>query len=201
MPGNSFGELFRVTTAGGTPASPAQVNDNYIEGAYTIKPWMSNTSDATYTYDWGFSGGGIMMGDGVASATTNDPAHVKAFNNTVINTTNYGIALAAGHDLEAFNNRIFSSGKTPDGKTIAQQNVGIYVWDSYKAGPTHFYNNRAYDNVIGWVRGAKRNDTWTPLSSAISSTQKFTGTITRATELAEYAAWVKRFNARPGAPT
>ena len=55
-------------------------------------------------------------------------------------------------------------------------------------------------DCIGWMREAKRNDTWTPLSSAIVDTKKFTGTITRATELAEYAGWVKRFNARPGAP-
>jgi hypothetical protein len=182
--------------SGGTAASPAQISDNYIQGAYTIKPWMSDTSDSTYTYDWGFSGGGIMLGDGVSS-TGSDPAYVKAFNNTVIDTTNYGIALAAGHHLEAYNNRVFSCGKLPDGRKIAQQNVGIYVWDSYKAGSSHFHNNLARDNTVGWMKGSGRNDTWSPISGAIKNTKKFSGTITATVETAEHSAWLKRFAARP----
>ena len=49
-----------------------------------------------------------------------------------------------------------------DGKKIAAQNVGAYIWDSYKSGEKHFYNNAARDNLIGWAKGDERNDWWTP---------------------------------------
>ena len=155
LPGESRVEdNISIYDSSGTAASPILIHDNLIDGAYTIAPWQGDTSDSTYTYDWSFSGGGIMLGDGVASSPSGDPAYVKAYNNTVISTTNYGIARSAGHDLEAYNNTVISAGVLPDGRVIQNQNVGIYVWDSYGAGSSRFYNDTAHDNVVGWVQEA-----------------------------------------------
>ena len=106
----------------GTPDSPISIRENYIQGAYTIKPWQKNETRDGWSYGWGFSGGGIMLGDGKDSdSATRDPTYVRARDNVVIDTTNYGIALAAGHDLLAHDNRILSTGRLPDGRFIAAQ--------------------------------------------------------------------------------
>ncbi|HYO10469.1 MAG TPA: SdrD B-like domain-containing protein [Tepidisphaeraceae bacterium] len=199
--GNSRVEdVISLYKSSGTAAGPIRIHDNYIQGAYTIKPWQGNTSDATYDYDWGFSGGGIMLGDGVGSTPEQDPAFVKAFGNTVVSTTNYGIALSAGHDLEAYGNRVLSAGVLPDGRAITAQNVGIYVWDSYKAGAAHFFNNTAHDNVSGWVQGTKRNDWWSPVSGAMFNNTHWAGTVTTATEQAERNAWQARLEGGGSTP-
>src|SRR6185436_7803111 len=67
-PGNSRVEdTISVYKSSGTSASPIQIHDNYLQGAYTIKPAQKNTSDGQWSYDWGYSGGGIMLGDGGTS--------------------------------------------------------------------------------------------------------------------------------------
>lgn len=200
-PGKSRVEdVISMYKSSGTASSSILIHDNYIEGAYTIKPWQDNTSDANYTYDWSFSGGGIMLGDGVGSTSNDDPAYVKAYGNTVISTTNYGIALAAGHHLEAYDNLVLSAGVLPDGRKIANQNVGIYVWDSYHAGSGHFFSNSTHDNVSGWVQGSGRNDWWSPDSSSVNKNTHFSGTVTTATEDKAHADWKKRFEARGSTP-
>ena len=195
-PGKSRTEdVISIYKSSGTAASPIRIHNNYIEGAYTVKPWQGDTEDANWEYDWSFSGGGIMLGDGWSSTgTAQDPAFVKAYDNTIISTTNYGMAISAGHDLEYYNNRIFSAGVLPDGRPIAAQNVGGYVWDISKKGPTRFYNNLAHHNVAGWVKAnGSRNDYWTNDSSTMQNNTKYGGTVTRALEAAEHAAWQDRF--------
>jgi hypothetical protein len=103
-----------------------------------------------------------MLGDGVGHVTAEDPSFVQAYDNVVLDTVNYGIAISAGHDNSFYHNRILSAGVTPDGARIAAQNVGAYIWDSYKAGKDHFFNNSGSENLIGWVKGDERNDWWTP---------------------------------------
>ena len=203
-PGNSRVEdNINIYKSSGTPSSPIIIHNNYIQGAYTIKPWQDDTSDGTYNYDWGFSGGGILLGDGVGSTAASDPAYIKVFDNQVVSTTNYGIAIAAGHDMEFFNNRVVSSGRLPDGRVIANQNVGIYVWDSYGIGSKRFYNNISHDNLVGWVQGSGRNDWWSPDPSTVNSNTRWPGAITLATEAAEFALWQSKLaghRAPPSAP-
>jgi uncharacterized protein (DUF2141 family) len=202
LPGQSRVEdNISIYKSSGTSSSPILIHDNYIDGAYTIKPWQGDTSDSTYNYDWSFSGGGIMLGDGVGSSAATDPAFVKAYNNTIVSTTNYGIALSAGHDLEAYNNRVLSAGVLPDGRKIANQNVGIYVWDSYGAGPSHFFKDITHDNLSGWVQGSGRNDWWSPTGSTVNNNTHWSGTITAATETAELATWQAKLAAHTGTPT
>src|SRR5215207_1920393 len=194
-PGKSRPEdVISIYKSSGTRSSPIRIHDNYIEGAYTVKPWQADTEDANWEYDWGYSGGGIMLGDGSGSTAAQDSAYVKAYGNTVISTTNYGIAISAGHDLEYFDNRIFSAGVLPDGRPIAAQNVGAYVWDINKLGASRFYNNLAHHNLAGWVKAnGSRNDYWTNDSSTMQNNVKYSGTVTRALEAAEHAAWQTRF--------
>ncbi|HYO09545.1 MAG TPA: SdrD B-like domain-containing protein [Tepidisphaeraceae bacterium] len=185
-----------IYKSSGTAASPIRIHDNYIEGGYTLRPWQGNYTAGNWKYDWSYAGGGIMVGDGFGTTANGDPAFVKAFGNTVVSTTNYGIATSAGHDTEIYLNRVVSSGKLPDGRAILGQNVGIFVWDSYDKGATRFHSNTARDNTAGWVKGAGRNDWWSPHPGTLLNNVHYPGTITRATELAEAAAWrAKRYPA------
>jgi hypothetical protein len=153
-----------IYKSSGTEASPIRIFNNYIQGAYNIKPWQSDYSDGTWNYKWSYSGGGIMLGDGEGSA------YVRALKNQVISTTNYGIAIYTGHDMIFFENRVLSSGLLPDGRPIVAQNVGVYIWDGKATGPANFYNNSAHDNIVGWMKNGKRNDWWIPSATSFTTT-------------------------------
>src|SRR5207248_5269518 len=108
---------------------------------------------------------GILLADGSADTLDNAGGFAEAYDNQVLDTTNHGIAISAGHDCVIRNNRILSTGKLADGRPIAVQNVGAYIWDSNKdalRNPSTFFNNTGRGNVIGWVKGTERNDSWTP---------------------------------------
>jgi parallel beta-helix repeat protein len=125
----------------GTSDSPILIHDNYIQGAYP-----SNLTS-------GFSGGGIMLADGANATASDASAFVRAYGNHVVSTTNYGIAIAGGHDNLIYNNRVISCGyvNLSSGLTyISGQNVGIYIMNVTKS--TAFYNNTARDNISGWVK-------------------------------------------------
>ena len=175
-----------IYKSGGTAQSPIQIHHNYVQGAYTVKPWQASYSDDGYEYDWGYSGGGILLGDGSSGV-----AFVDAHDNTVVSTTNYGIAIAAGHDMHFYRNRVFSSGLLPDGRWTSAQNVGLYIWDLYGTGPENFYNNTASDNVVGWVKetDGTRNDWWVPDATSFPNNTHWDGAITPRTEADEFALW------------
>jgi hypothetical protein len=184
-PGKSRVEdVINVYKSSGTATSPIRIHDNYIQGAYNVKPWQASYSDGTWEYDYGYEGGGIMLGDGSSGV-----AYVHAYDNQVVSTTNYGIAIAAGHDSVFYDNRILSSGRLPDGRRIADQNVGAYIWDLYKAGSSGFYNNSGRDNLIGWVKGGGRNDWWIPDATSFTNNTRWPGEVTTATEAAELTRW------------
>jgi hypothetical protein len=90
---------------------------------------------------------------------------------------------------------------TPDGKPIANQNTGAYVWDSYHAGSAHFFNDSGHDNTIGWMKGSSRNDWWTNVSSTMPNNVHWSGTVTTATEVAEHTAWQARLAQSGGGGT
>jgi hypothetical protein len=186
-----------IFLSSGTPASPLLIHDNYIQGAYTINPAQGNTSDATYSYDWDFSGGGILLGDGYSAANpARDPAYVRAYNNQVVSTTNYGIAISAGHDNDFSDNRILSSDLLPDGVTrIYGENSGAYIWNLYNAPPDRFYNNTGSNNAIAWSQQSGRQDYWMPDDAAWVAPLSISGPVTRAMELAELASWTAKLAA------
>ena len=178
-----------IYKSGGTASSPIRIHDNYIQGAYTVRPWQGGTTtDGTWDYDWGYAGGGILLGDGSSGV-----AHVEAYGNTVVSTTNYGIATAAGHDTRFHHNRVVSSGRLADGRFIAEQNVGVYIWDLYATG-SGFYNNSADNNQVGWVNGTdgSRNDWWIPNASSFEDNTHWPGMISTQTEANEFTLWQDR---------
>ena len=198
-PGESRVEdVINIYLSSGTHQSPISIHDNYIQGAYTIRPWQANTQDQNYKYDWQYNGGGILLGDGTPESSERAPAFVEAFANQVVGTSNYGIAIAAGHDLAFHDNRIVSCGFLPDGRYIPSQNVGAYIWDTHhgaRLSPPAFFNNSGRRNIVGWVSSpdkTKRNDWWHPDATHWDTNIPLPDPITRATEEAEYKMWTEK---------
>ena len=168
-----------IYLSSGTPDSPIRIHDNFIRGGYSGRPERDE-----------YSGGGILLGDGVAKGgPEDDAAFVHAFDNQVLDTSNYGIAISAGHDCQIYRNRILSAGVLPDGTPIAAQNVGAYVWDSYKAGKQHFFNNSGRANLIGWIKGTARNDWWTPDAATWENNEAWPEPIAPAAYDLEWKRW------------
>ena len=63
-----------------------------------------------------------------------------------------GITLTAGHDNQAYGNRVVSTGRLRNGHWVAPAySGGLTVADYYGMGPGVFYNNSAHDNIVGFV--------------------------------------------------
>lgn len=184
QPGKSRVEdNINIFDSSGTRKSPIRIYDNYVRGAFNIKPDRGDYTRGNWKYIWDYSGGGIMLGDGT------DPAYVRAFRNQIVATTNYGIAIYAGHDHVFYDNRVIASGRLAGNRSIAAQNVGVYIWDGHEAGKELFYNNSAHDNLIGWMSDGQRNDFWVPDAKRFDDNTPWPGTITLASESAEWDLW------------
>ncbi len=146
-------EVINIYMSSGTAASPILIHDNYLQGAYPARA----TTDS-------YSGGGMNLSDGSGSPTPAQAnGYVRAYHNVVVGTSNQGVAVSGGHDIQVFENRIMSSGYLPDGRTIASQNVGVYVWDSNNDGRYGtFYNVSVWGNLIGWSTPLRGQDTSNP---------------------------------------
>jgi hypothetical protein len=193
-PGNSAVEdNINLYKSSGTANSPILIHDNYIQGAYASDPSIAE-----------YGGGGILLGDGDPESVEAASAYAKAYRNQVINTTHYGIAIANGHNLEFFENRIVSSGLLPDGRRLEAANVGAYVLngqDNDAPNTPTFYNNSSHHNVIGYIswrvpREDKRNDTYfrTCLPELCHSNEHLPNAIpiTTQTERAEFELWQEK---------
>jgi hypothetical protein len=185
-PGNSFvADNISLFLSSGTANSPILVHDNYIQGAYPVDP----VTDTDYT------GGGIIV-DGSADSVANASGFIRIVNNQVVSTTNYGLAIAAGHDVQISGNRAISSGLTPHGARIAAANVGLYVWDAYgdaKLGT--FFADANSANSVAWVKNSgKRNDDWFPNCTVGECATNVSLLIhpTTADEANEYVAWTAK---------
>ena len=179
-PGNSRVEdVISVYLSSGTPDSPISIHNNYINGAYPTNP----ESD-------GYSGGGIMLGDG--QGDEDGVEHVEASDNTVLNTTNYGMAIAAGRNATMRDNRVLSTGVLPDGTPVAAQNVGLYVWNYHGQGA--FGDNSAVDNVVRWERPnqGERQDMWFPDIAEEVGNQVLGDRVTDALLENEYQRWERK---------
>ncbi|GBF05557.1 glycosyl hydrolase family 98 [Deinococcus aerius] len=195
-PGESAVEdNINLHASSGTPQSPILIHDNYIQGAYPMNPASQK----------GYSGGGIMLGDGKVKSPLGN-GYVRAWGNQIVSTTNYGIAIAGGSGIEAYGNRVVSSGRLPDGRPIAAMNVGMYVWDINGASnlrPATFGRNVLRDNVSGWTRvGAdgreNNNPMWLPhctLNGSRCANNRDLGKVTLATERAEWDLWQQKLRA------
>lgn len=185
LPGRSRVEdNINLYLSSGTPESPIVVADNLIDGAWAADPVSQ-----------GYSGGGIIV-DGSKGDPAPVSAHVVIQGNTVVATSNHGIAIAGGRAVQVLGNRVVSSGTLADGRVVAAANVGVYVWDVYRGGPRReFGGHQVSGNAVGWVnaKGA-RNDGWFPdcPGTACSGNGALDGPITPVLERDEVARWEAR---------
>ncbi|WP_424949836.1 NPCBM/NEW2 domain-containing protein [Deinococcus sp.] len=195
-PGKSLvEENINLYVSSGVPGNPILIHDNYIQGAYNPQP----------ASDTGFAGGGILIGDGLVT----DPSlmgYTEAYNNQIVSTTNEGMTIVGGVDSKIYNNRIISSGLLPDGRPIAAQNVGLYIWDINGAGkfsPPTFFNNSVYGNYVVWTKvspngSTNENPFWLVECGTFNTycTNNVSGgKATSATEAQEYQIWLNKLSA------
>ena len=184
---SNVGDTISIYKSGGTSANPILIHDNYIQGAYLTDPTLA------------YYGGVIMLSDDSEAANNGaNVGFVQAFNNQIVSTANYGIAIAAGHDNQFYNNRIVSSGQLSDG-THLSGGLGAYIWDFYQNKSNRvFYNNFAHNNTIGVVNGGngQRNDSWFPncASGKCTNNTSMPGPITPDTEKTEFQAWQNKIS-------
>ncbi|WP_412027933.1 hypothetical protein [Deinococcus yunweiensis] len=127
-------DVINVYASSGTAGSPIRVHDNLIRGAYGVPVTMR------------YSGGGIMLGDGKGSAWQ------VAERNTVLETSNYGVAVAGGNDMHVTGNTILGTGKLADGTLLdADPDAGGYC-RNYPNDARRALSVVWKDNVIGWGR-------------------------------------------------
>ena len=168
-----------IYLASGTPESPMRLHNNYVQGAYALDPLSAK-----------YSGGGIIV-DGGTSDLANASSYIKIFDNQVVATSNHGVSIAAGHNIEVRGNRVVSSGLLADGARIGAANVGMYAWNYYKSSGTMF-SNVVTGNLVGWVNAkGSLNNWWFPDCAApnCEGNQAIRGPITREMERDEYDAW------------
>ena len=181
QPGQSRPEdNISVFESSGTANSPILIHDNYIQGAYPAAP----ATDTSY------SGGGIMLSDGTTGSASTATGNVSAYNNIIISTTNYAIAISSGHNNTIYNNTIVSSGLLPNGQKIASENVGIYIWNNIN--DPNWANNYEYGNTIGWMGPSGRNDKWIPNSVNAGNDTALSGSITLTVEQSYYNVWATK---------
>jgi hypothetical protein len=186
-------ENINMFDSGGTASSPAQIHDNYVQGAYAYNPAVDS-----------YNGGGFTT-DGSASDTAQTASSFNnIYNNQFIDTVNIGIEIGTGHDNAAYNNRVISAGLLPNGTKIPSQNVGLSLYDVYGNIPNgSMYNNNMYNNTVGWMCWAARcawdgyrNDEWFPINGSYYGTNQSipTNPITLAMESTEYQTWLSKIN-------
>jgi hypothetical protein len=186
-------ENINMFDSGGTSSSPAQIHDNYVQGAYAYNPAVDS-----------YNGGGFTT-DGSASDTVQTAsAFNNIYNNQFVDTVNMGIEIGTGHDNAAYNNRVISAGLLPNGTQIPAQNAGLMLYDDYgNIANGSMYNNNMYNNTVGWMCWAARcawdgyrNDEWFPLNNSYYTTNQSISTnpITLAMESTEYQTWLAKIS-------
>lgn len=130
----------------GTAASHATIHDNAIYGGFAILP-----GDTTPGGPGSYAGCGIIS-DGPETGDLTQHGFLDIYGNIVISTTNAGIGLADGSNVDVHDNRTISAGVLEDGTKIWATNVGIYVDEQGGHISGHYQNNKATSNYSGWLR-------------------------------------------------
>ncbi len=174
-----------IYNSSGTSSSPIKIHNNYIQGAYSADPVFDQND-----------GVGILC-DGSSTAPSNEAtAYIDIYSNQVIANSNVGIAIAAGHNNNMYNNRVVSAGFLPDGQWIKAQNVGMYIRNHYNTN--YFASSNAWGNLSGCNRKDSNgsifnNPYWFPdAGTNTANNSSIQGQITIATEQAEYQLWLSK---------
>jgi hypothetical protein len=139
----------------GTPTSPINIHDNYIDGAW---PTMS-ASATSYSDPGGYTGSGILCADGNAGADPlgEEPAYARCHHNQVLDSLNQGIFTVTGHHIELDHNRVVGDhdGVNHD----AWWGVGMTCDNVHNRPATEFNNNSVHDNSVAVLaNGGNRQD-------------------------------------------
>ncbi|MBC7692786.1 MAG: hypothetical protein H7222_13575 [Methylotenera sp.] len=135
-------DLINFYSAGGRSDSWFKVHDNLLKGSYAADPANQDSS-----------GSGMIVDGDQTSDSTAKTSYIESYNNTVLNTTNAGMNISAGHDIHYYNNRIISSGKLPDGRWMPASWAGVAIWNLSSG----MYNVGMEGNTIGWSKQGYTN--------------------------------------------
>jgi len=131
-------------SGGSSSGEMLDISHNLIDGAYPTSP--TNTR---------YTGGGIMAIDGGPATSA---GHVTVHDNTVVSTTNYGVACAGGQDCHASNNVTVNDRLGSDGSTLYDSDFG----------QAYSMHGTSGSNVTGgsynWTRNAndRQQSCWMP---------------------------------------
>lgn len=139
---SSIEDVFNVYSSQGSAAHPIWLHDNYMEGASS----PSNSTD--------YTGVGIIT-DGTTANGNPATAYVLFEDNQIVKTAGGGIAIAAGHDIEAKNNHVVTCGVSADGTWYNHNGVAAYIWNIYSS--ESFYNNSITATAGGMVNPGASN--------------------------------------------
>jgi hypothetical protein len=147
---SSSGALIEFSETSGTPTERFKIHDNYIQGAFPTQPGLD-----LYQF------GGILMNGMPTDTAPYATAYVDIYNNVIVATANYGIGIAAGHDISAFNNRVVSSGFLASGAFYPKANYGAaygaFNINRFNQTSNVFFNNLVSNNVLGLIANGGNN--------------------------------------------
>lgn len=131
-----------------TTGSHCTISGNLIVGAY------SNPLSASASY----SGGGIIADGFTTDSASMATQFLDITGNIVLQTSNYGVAISAGHDNTITSNLVLSDGYAL-GSAFAQPSgdVGMYITNIYGQAGTTFFNDTANNNIVMWYRAASNS--------------------------------------------
>jgi hypothetical protein len=144
--------FYNVT--GISAAQPLVVEHNLCSRA-SLTP--SNSADS-------YSGGGIIVDSANMSAAPVVPEHIIFRHNTVVETDNYGIAIATGRNNSILNNTILRTGFNDAGQALVTRDTGVYVRNNESV--PNFGGHKVENNDLGWMRS---NGTQNHLSGTANS--------------------------------
>lgn len=171
---NTFGQsdvedVLNWYRGGGVAGSRVRVHHNLVDGAYPTVAGFTGTCCPNYF------GGGINTGDGNNGDPVGTPesSFIDTYDNWVVSTSNYGIAISGGTDHDMHHNVAVNDAcavnqtPCPAGMITGPWfGAGLIVWDN----PDNV-NNVAHDNTLGWSRPTsatttEREDRWMPSCAA-----------------------------------
>ncbi|MES2218882.1 MAG: hypothetical protein V4501_10785 [Pseudomonadota bacterium] len=143
---SATGAIFEFSETSGTASSPVRVHDNYLQGAFPASPGKD-----LYQF------GGMEVDGATNDTLATTSAFINFYNNQIVATANYGIAIMAGHDINFSNNRVVSSGYTGNGVFYPMSGgygaaYGAYNNNQLNLPPTLFFNNNIMGNTLGLIR-------------------------------------------------
>lgn len=138
-------DMFSFYNTSGTEENPFVIEHNLVSRAARVP----STTTSQY------SGGGIIVDGG--SNNAGEYLHIRS--NTILESANYGIAIAGGAHNTIEDNLILRTGFNDEGEALANWDNGIYVRDYSSTDVARWGNHSVINNDVGWqmANGSFRN--------------------------------------------